>query len=109
MMKTRGLLTHYAFRTSAPKTTIDDHNKPLHILPGTDSFATIGLPPSEARGNTGGNKGNVSGLASWKKDYEVYFPGSSNSIIVNTGSGNVNADLAKYPEPLVDSMRAQKE
>lgn len=34
----RSMFSHLAFGTSAPKAKVDDHNKPLYVVCGMDTF-----------------------------------------------------------------------
>ncbi|KAJ2998308.1 Cytoplasmic dynein 2 light intermediate chain 1 [Globomyces sp. JEL0801] len=83
--RTRQYLTHLAFRGSAPKTIIIDHNKPISVLAGQDTFSQIGLPPSEVNSDTIGRQ-NVVSYEVWRTNYNRYFPSTerttSNNILM---------------------------
>ncbi|KAJ3044367.1 Cytoplasmic dynein 2 light intermediate chain 1 [Rhizophlyctis rosea] len=104
--KTRQLLSHHAFRTSAPKSGQPDHTKPLLILAGQDSISQIGPPPSYDSVAAVVGKQQVATWRQWKAEVER---------VVGTGGGAQTAstketiELNLEPEPLVDSVRAQKD
>ena len=98
---------------------VTDHMKPVMITGGSDSFAMIGVPPSESHSegdsivSEGTFSKNVIPLSSWKRDYERYFPATPEDSELNIGgeaqSKTILAELSKYPEAAIDSLRLQKE
>lgn len=104
--KARRLLNHHAFRSSPHQEFSFDYNKPLCISAGLDSLAQIGMPPSESGGQDNlGKQHQVAHYDSWKRDFDRYFPPASGPEEVD------ESELAfdKYPEPAIDSLRAQKD
>ena len=56
----RAFMSHFIFRTNAPKNLVTDHHQPLFIPFGKDSFSGIGNPPlSESMVDTVGPRYNT--------------------------------------------------
>lgn len=96
VMKSRGLLGHLVFKTSISKTTTTDHSKAINVLAGMDALSQIGSPSSSL--------GSRSLLEQWKTTFITSFP--------QEVAANIPEDPCKdsqYDEPLIDSMRSQKD
>ncbi|KAJ3259207.1 Cytoplasmic dynein 2 light intermediate chain 1 [Boothiomyces macroporosus] len=100
--KCRQILTHMAFRGSPPKSFLIDHNKPLLVMAGQDTFSQIGPPPSEFVTDAVGKQQFVS-YEKWKADYYKYFPRAVSEI----DETFVNLNL--YPELVIDNLRLEKD
>eukprot|EP00842_Homolaphlyctis_polyrhiza_P006453 jgi/Hompol1/6809/HPOL_002295-RA len=100
--RARQLLSHYAFRGSSIKSMSIDHNKPIVVMAGQDTLSGIGLPPSEMAKEALGRQ-TFPPYERWKADYERYFPKHEVQAKLE------QVDLSKYPEPVIDAIRAQKE
>ncbi|KAI9204137.1 uncharacterized protein BJ171DRAFT_582113 [Polychytrium aggregatum] len=101
----RQILHHHAFRSTPLRGLNVDHNKPIAVVAGADSFSQIGLPPSEMSKDVVGRT-TVAALDTWRKDYERYF---GPPVEENNNNSKDAVDLSKYPEEAVDSMRQQKD
>ncbi|KAL2083375.1 hypothetical protein ACEWY4_021148 [Coilia grayii] len=104
MSKTKSFVSHLAFGTDRGKSMSTDPSKPLVVPAGMDSLSQIGSPPT-----TDIDIGSLHArnpLDLWKKVFERVFPPES------TAERKQLKDPAKdpqYSEPLIDSMRAQKD
>ncbi|XP_063047404.1 cytoplasmic dynein 2 light intermediate chain 1 [Engraulis encrasicolus] len=102
--KTKNFVSHLAFGTDKGKSMSVDPSKPLVVPAGADSLSQIGSPPT-----TDIDIGSLHAknpLDLWKKVFERVFPPES------TAERKQLKDPAKdpqYSEPLIDSMRAQKD
>eukprot|EP00742_Colponemidia_sp_Colp-10_P002643 GILJ01002826.1.p1 GENE.GILJ01002826.1~~GILJ01002826.1.p1 ORF type:complete len:415 (-),score=58.49 GILJ01002826.1:190-1434(-) len=99
----RTLLNHYVFQTAALKQDQKDHAKAIAIVASADTFEAIGPPPASGRGpaNAGANN-----LEAWVTPFNRHFGA------VDERGEEIDPfveEIAKHPEPLVDSMRAQKD
>ncbi|KAG5457035.1 MAG: hypothetical protein BJ554DRAFT_3063 [Olpidium bornovanus] len=102
--RTKGLLNHYAFRTNTPRGNVCqvDHNKPLFVYSGADSFANIGPAPRPTPGNPP--------LGAWRgKMLQLFPPKAVPAPAGEDAAAPSPSTGAKYPEPAVDAMRAQKD
>ncbi|KAG8443619.1 hypothetical protein GDO86_008967, partial [Hymenochirus boettgeri] len=101
---TRSFINHFAFGLDKSKLLSIDHNKPIIIPAGSDSFSQIGTPPAS---DTDISRFRVrTPMELWKKVYEMHFPSK------NTGDTREMRDPAKdpqYTEAAVDMMRTQKD
>ncbi|KAF7662500.1 hypothetical protein LDENG_00234820 [Lucifuga dentata] len=104
MSKTKNFFSHLAFGLDRGKTVSCDSTKPLLIPAGSDSFTQIGSPPATDVDITSLHAKNPKGL--WKKVYERVFPPES---ISEQRELKDPAKDPQYSEPLIDSMRAQKD
>ncbi|KAI8822224.1 uncharacterized protein EV422DRAFT_619352 [Fimicolochytrium jonesii] len=125
----RSLLSHHAFKTSAPRTLSTDANKPVVVLAGQDSLAAIGGPPGVLKSlgredAVGGGRARV-GWEAWKRDVDGVWPPPGNvgdrepdeQVEVEGGiegegveeGRRTRVEFDKFPEPAVDALRAQKE
>lgn len=95
--KCKQILFHYIYRTAPPK-NMTDHNKPILVMAGTDSLKDIGLPPS----CNATNPQRVS-LNDWTTVYETFFKKEV------TKKNNFNIDLSKFPEPIIDNLKIEKD
>ncbi|XP_073691186.1 cytoplasmic dynein 2 light intermediate chain 1 [Garra rufa] len=104
MSKSRTFVNQLAFGTERPKSVSTDTSKPLAIPAGFDSFSQIG-PPVTSDVDIGTLHAK-NPLDLWKKVFERVFPPE------NTRERKELKDPAKdpqYSEPLIDSIRAQKD
>ncbi|XP_036429734.1 cytoplasmic dynein 2 light intermediate chain 1 [Colossoma macropomum] len=104
MSKARSFVSHLAFGTEKGKSMSADPSKPLIIPAGMDSLSQIGSPPTIDVDI--GTLHARNPLDLWKKVFERVFPPES------TTEHKELKDPAKdpqYSEPLIDSMRAQKD
>uniref|UniRef100_A0A8B9HXC8 Cytoplasmic dynein 2 light intermediate chain 1 n=1 Tax=Astyanax mexicanus TaxID=7994 RepID=A0A8B9HXC8_ASTMX len=102
MSKARSFVSHLAFGTERGKSLSADPSKPLIIPAGMDSLSQIG----ESIDVDIGTLHARNPLDLWKKVFERVFPPES------TKENKEVKDPAKDPqycEPLIDSMRAQKD
>lgn len=91
----RARITRHIQGKSSGKSVLSDHNKPINITAGADSFSSIGDPP-------GGS--SSSPLQAWAKVFIQLFPPKAED------DDEVKIDnLDLKPEPSVDAMVAQKE
>lgn len=98
--KARASISSMAFATSCSKTTVLDHNKPLYICAGADSFQSIGSFTSLNVENKSGPKS----IDEVKKIFCSHFPQVESKSIVPDDPA---ADL-HFKEPDIDNLRAQK-
>uniref|UniRef100_A0A671S369 Cytoplasmic dynein 2 light intermediate chain 1 n=1 Tax=Sinocyclocheilus anshuiensis TaxID=1608454 RepID=A0A671S369_9TELE len=104
MSKSRSFVNQLAFGTERPKSVSTDPSKPLAIPAGFDSLNQIG-PPVTSEVDIGTLHAK-NPLDLWKKVFERVFPPE------NTNERKELKDPAKdpqYSEPLIDSIRAQKD
>ncbi|KAL7890231.1 hypothetical protein AOLI_G00024890 [Acnodon oligacanthus] len=104
MSKARSFVSHLAFGTEKGKSMSTDPSKPLIIPAGMDSLSQIGSPPTIDVDI--GTLHARNPLDLWKKVFERVFPPE------RTTEHKELKDPAKdpqYSEPLIDSMRAQKD
>ncbi|KAJ3320751.1 Cytoplasmic dynein 2 light intermediate chain 1 [Boothiomyces sp. JEL0866] len=100
--KCRQILSHMAFRGSPPKSVLIDHNKPLLVMAGQDTFSQIGAPPSEIVTDAVGKQQFIS-YDKWKTDYYKFFPRAVSEI------DETFVNLGLYPELVIDNLRAEKD
>ncbi|KAI8799875.1 hypothetical protein BJ742DRAFT_860483 [Cladochytrium replicatum] len=113
--KCRQLLILHAFRQGSVKGMSVDHGKPLLVCPGNDTFASIGIAPTEsvaARAARGGDvvdaSAGVGGVAmgsvrtwmEWRDEFSRNFPWKEETL--------ERPDLSKFPEPAIDALCEQK-
>uniref|UniRef100_A0A673JIJ7 Cytoplasmic dynein 2 light intermediate chain 1 n=1 Tax=Sinocyclocheilus rhinocerous TaxID=307959 RepID=A0A673JIJ7_9TELE len=104
MSKSRSFVNQLAFGTERPKSISTDPSKPLTIPAGFDSLSQIG-PPVTSDVDIGTLHAK-NPLDLWKKVFERVFPPE------NIKERKELKDPAKdpqYSEPLIDSIRAQKD
>ncbi|KAG8199952.1 hypothetical protein JTE90_006198 [Oedothorax gibbosus] len=98
--KSRVSISAMAFGTSCSKTTVSDHNKPIYICAGADSFESIG---SFSTLNVE-NKSTPKSIETVKNIFTSHFPQvESKSIIPDDPAEDPN-----FKELDIDNMRAQK-
>ncbi|XP_022787049.1 cytoplasmic dynein 2 light intermediate chain 1-like [Stylophora pistillata] len=102
--RTRGLVGSLLFRTPLSKVISVDHNKPIIVPAGQDSFSQIGAPPVGNQDT--GKMHSRDPYELWKAAYATFFP-PEKSQGRNT-SEDPSKDL-QYAEPAVDPMRKQKD
>ncbi|XP_068135813.1 cytoplasmic dynein 2 light intermediate chain 1 [Hyperolius riggenbachi] len=100
----RTFVNQLAFGQDKSKSLSVDHNKPLVVPAGLDSFSQIGSPPAS---DSDLRQVQVrTPMELWKKIYERHFPPK------NTNDTKDTKDPAKdpqYAERHIDAMRAQKD
>lgn len=104
MSKSRSFVNQLAFGTERPKSISTDPSKPLAVPAGFDSLSQIG-PPVTSDVDIGTLHAK-NPLDLWKKVFERVFPPE------NIKERKELKDPAKdpqYSEPLIDSIRAQKD
>ncbi|XP_055935859.1 cytoplasmic dynein 2 light intermediate chain 1-like isoform X2 [Argiope bruennichi] len=98
--KARVSISAMVFGTSSSKTTVSDHNKPLYICAGADSYESIG---SFTTLNVE-NKTLPRSLEAVKNIFSSHFPQvESRNIIPDDPASDPH-----FKEPDIDNMRAQK-
>ncbi|XP_051945918.1 cytoplasmic dynein 2 light intermediate chain 1 [Xyrauchen texanus] len=102
--KARSFVNHLAFGTERPKSISTDPSKPLVIPAGLDSLSQIG-PPVTSDVDIGTLHAK-NPLDLWKKVFERAFPPEN---IKERKELKDPAKNPQYSEPLIDSMRAQKD
>jgi len=101
----RAMLNHYVFHTEAKKTAHLDPAKPLIIPAGSDSFDSIGTPPGARRAQMDGD--NISArMQLWGKAVDTFFPPEKDD---DADGKDEAVDAQQWLEPVVDTMRAQKQ
>ncbi|KAK5982883.1 Cytoplasmic dynein 2 light intermediate chain 1 [Trichostrongylus colubriformis] len=96
----RGLFSHLAFDTSISKGKVDDHNRPLYIVSGTDSFESIGPPPIDSASfSRAGQPINL-----WKNAFCEHFEQKDRE----TGDKS-SEEQQLFLEPMIDNTVAQRE
>ncbi|CAJ0946550.1 unnamed protein product, partial [Mesorhabditis belari] len=98
----RALLSHLAFSTANSKGISTDHNKPLFVPPGQDSFEDIGAPPLPQGSFTSLRASQP--IALWREAINEMFP--QKEAKEQTGD-----DLTEDPlfvEPQIDKLVEQK-
>ncbi|RCN49093.1 hypothetical protein ANCCAN_04838 [Ancylostoma caninum] len=73
----RSFLSHFAFATSVPKTKVDDHNKPIYVVCGIDTFESIGPPPIDTASFSRAGQP----LHLWKQAFSDHFPQMQGQIL----------------------------
>lgn len=102
--RTRGLVGSLLFRTPLSKVVSVDHNKPIIVPAGQDSFSQIGSPP--VANQDMGKMHSRDPYELWKAAYATFFPPEKSQ------GRNTSEDPSKdpqYAEPAVDTMRKQKD
>ncbi|GFT46024.1 cytoplasmic dynein 2 light intermediate chain 1 [Nephila pilipes] len=98
--KARVSISAMVFGTSSSKTTVSDHNKPLYICAGADSYESIGSFTSL----NVENKALPKSLEAVKSIFSSHFPQVESKNIIPDDP----ADDLHFKEPDIDNMRAQK-
>lgn len=101
--KIRNYLNYLAFDTSMPITPPTLDGGPLHILPGEDSFDSIGLPQSESYLKLGDE---CTPFQLWEKAFIKRFP--QVTISTSAQDNDPGAD-EQFAEPEVDAIRQLKD
>ncbi|KXS17768.1 hypothetical protein M427DRAFT_491621 [Gonapodya prolifera JEL478] len=75
----RHLLSHFSFKTPPPKGETMEDGKALYVLPGTDSYTSIGLPQSAGLAGLGDASSSLAKDPSavwgrWRAEFERVFP-----------------------------------
>uniref|UniRef100_A0A7I4YX34 Cytoplasmic dynein 2 light intermediate chain 1 n=1 Tax=Haemonchus contortus TaxID=6289 RepID=A0A7I4YX34_HAECO len=96
----RSWFSHLAFGTSIFKGKIDDHNKPIYIVCGMDTFESIGPPPIDtASFSRAGQPINL-----WKNAFCGHFEQKDRDI-----TDKSTDDQQLFREPAIDNLVAQRE
>ncbi|KHJ95589.1 hypothetical protein OESDEN_04467 [Oesophagostomum dentatum] len=96
----RSFLSHFAFGTSVPKAKVDDHNKPLYVVCGMDTFESIGPPPIDTASFSRAGQP----LHLWKQAFCDSFPQAEKETIDKSSE-----DQSLFAEPLIDNLVANRE
>ncbi|KAL5966982.1 Cytoplasmic dynein 2 light intermediate chain 1 [Taenia solium] len=99
----RDYLNYLAFDTSIPVTSPTLEGGPLHILPGQDSFDSIGLPPSESYLK---QSDESTPFQLWERAFIRRFPQVPISTSANDSDPGADEQFA---EPEVDAVRQLKD
>lgn len=99
----KSMLSRYLFDAvpQQPAKVDRDHNSPLNIYAGTDSFSTIGEPEGA------GNRRNVPFERLWQELVEAAVP--RNAAVAFKDPAAVLGDMRRYADDKVDAMRQQKD
>ncbi|KFM74014.1 hypothetical protein X975_16372, partial [Stegodyphus mimosarum] len=100
VIKIRVSISSMVFGTPCSKTAVLDHNKPLYISCGADSFESIGSLTSLNVENKSGPKS----LMEVKKIFTSYFPQVEEKNVIPDDPAND----PNFREPDIDNMRVQK-
>ncbi|VDK39247.1 unnamed protein product [Taenia asiatica] len=101
--KIRDYLNYLTFDTSIPVTSPLLEGGPLHILPGQDSFDSIGLPPSESYLK---QSDESTPFQLWERAFIRRFPQVPISKSANDNDPGADEQFA---EPEVDAVRQLKD
>lgn len=104
MSKARSFINQLAFGTEKPKSVSTDSSKPLIIPAGSDSLSQIGPPVTSDIDIGALHAKNPFDL--WKKVFERVFPPKNAEEYIELKDPVKDP---QYSEPLIDSMRAQKD
>ncbi|PIO74191.1 hypothetical protein TELCIR_03809 [Teladorsagia circumcincta] len=96
----RGLFSHLAFGTSASKGKVDDHNRPMYVTSGMDSFEAIGPPPTD----TASFSRAAQPIHLWKNAFCDHFNQKDREITDKSGD-----EQQLFLEPMIDNLVAQRE
>lgn len=96
----RSMFSHLAFGTSAPKAKVDDHNKPLYVVCGMDTFESIGPPQMDSVPVA--RVGQPINL--WKNAFCDHF-----QQVKRDDGARKEGEQELFQEPLIDSLVAQRE
>jgi len=103
--KFRQLMMHLIFGVPYNAQCQFDHNKPLLILPGKDSFKEIGPAMQAQRPQNFVTSGSEE-FDKWKAAFEAVFPAVKEKDVREIGAHDIHS--AEYAEPSVDTMRQVK-
>lgn len=103
----RAFMSHFIFRTNAPKNLVTDHHQPLFIPFGKDSFSGIGNPPL-SEGDIGRMQAK-SPAELWKLAFNRFFPSAaaSGEEALTIPPDPTLAD-PYFQEKLIDEQRIEK-
>ncbi|CAJ0601336.1 unnamed protein product [Cylicocyclus nassatus] len=96
----RSFLSRFAFATTVPKAKVDDHNKPLYIVCGMDSFESIGPPPVDTASFSRAGQP----IHLWKQAFCDHFPQAERET---ADKSNEEQDI--FAEPMIDNLVAKRE
>lgn len=97
----KAMLGRYLGEVSAPPKVERDHNQPLNVYAGADTFAQIGEPEGA------GNRRNVAFEKLWQEVVEAQIP--KMAVQGAKDPAQVLGDMRRYAEDKVDNMRQQKD
>ncbi|XP_033610967.1 cytoplasmic dynein 2 light intermediate chain 1 isoform X3 [Cryptotermes secundus] len=102
--KAKDLLNHHGFGGPPVKSISQDYNKPLLIPAGSDSMQQIGGLGASRTGTI--SKGPGAAIDRWKHTFTTHFPQetSEKSVMPDDPAKDLN-----FQEPIIDSLRAQKD
>ncbi|CAI4222916.1 unnamed protein product [Auanema sp. JU1783] len=95
----RAMFSHYALETTLPKTIVSDHNKPLVIPVGMDSFQDIGAPPMVENSFARASQP----IELWREAFNSLFPPKETN-----GAGEDPTFDPVFKEPVIDKLIEQK-
>lgn len=102
--RARGLVGSLLFHTPLNKVVSVDHNKPIIVPVGQDSFQQIGSPPVASQDV--GKMHSRDPYEQWKEAFSTFYPPEKSQ------GRSTSEDPSKdpqYAEPAVDTMRKQKD
>ncbi|XP_074611388.1 cytoplasmic dynein 2 light intermediate chain 1-like [Acropora palmata] len=102
--RTRALVGSLLFHTPLNKVVSVDHNKPIIVPAGQDSFQQIGAPPVTSQDSA--KMHSRPPYEQWKASYSTFFPPQKSQ------GRNTSEDPSRDPqyiEPTVDTIRKQKD
>jgi len=111
LQRSKSIMNNLAFKTAVnTRGVVDDHDKPLMIAAGADSFKAIGAPQLKGEPKSG----RSTPMELWRQAFEEVFPPdpkSRNTEIPEDPTGELDAQTGekKYAEPYVDEMRVVKD
>ncbi|KAJ3361160.1 Cytoplasmic dynein 2 light intermediate chain 1 [Allomyces javanicus] len=94
LAKTKQLLSHYAFKTAAPKGECTDYNRPLYVPAGSDALSAI---------FAGINAASLEELKATLEAHAAAMPARPGAAAAKTaGAAKARAWDAQFAEPLID-------
>lgn len=102
--RTRGLVGSLLFHTPLNKVVSVDHNKPIIVPSGQDSFQQIGSPPVASQDM--GKMHSRDPFELWKAAFSTFFPPEKSQ---GRRSSEDPSKDPQFTEPAIDAMRKQKD
>ncbi|KAK6750561.1 hypothetical protein RB195_002497 [Necator americanus] len=96
----RSFLSHFAFGTTVPRTKVDDHNKPIYVVCGMDTFESIGPPPIDTASFSRAGQP----IHLWKQAFTDHFPQTEAELEKKS-----TEDQELFSEPIIDNLIAKRE
>ncbi|KNE58219.1 hypothetical protein AMAG_18387 [Allomyces macrogynus ATCC 38327] len=94
LAKTKQLLSHYAFKTAAPKGECTDYNRPLYVPAGSDALSAF---------FAGMDAASLEELKATLDAHAVAIPARPGAAAAKTaGAAKARAWDAQFAEPLID-------